>query len=88
MGVGGRVVRVGYWEGGQLSGCNVNLKKKKKGMCVGWWQCTPLIPAPGRGGQVSECQDSQDYTEKHCLKNQTNKQTKNVCLASLLTVKL
>lgn len=32
MGVGGRVVRVGYWEGGQLSGCNV--KKKKKRECV------------------------------------------------------
>lgn len=24
VGVGGRVVRVGYWEGGQLPGCNVN----------------------------------------------------------------
>lgn len=35
MGVGGRVVRVGYWEGGQLSGCNVNLKKKKRECVLG-----------------------------------------------------
>lgn len=31
----GRVVRVGYWEGGQLSGCNVNLKKKKRECVLG-----------------------------------------------------
>jgi hypothetical protein len=50
-----------------------------------WWR-TPLIPALGRQRQAdfwvrgqpglqSEFQDSQGYTEKPCLKKQTNKQT-------------
>jgi hypothetical protein len=49
-----------------------------------WWR-TPLIPALGRQRQLdfwvrsqpglqSEFQDSQGYTEKPCLKKQTNKQ--------------
>jgi hypothetical protein len=52
-----------------------------------WW-CTPLIPALGRQRQVdfwvwgqpglqSEFQDSQGYTEKPCLKKQTNKAKTN-----------
>jgi hypothetical protein len=49
-----------------------------------WWQCTPLILALRRqrqadfwiqSGLQSEFQDSQGYTEKRCLKKQTNKQT-------------
>jgi hypothetical protein len=57
-------------------------------MSWAWW-CTPLIPALGRQRQVdfwvqgqpglqSEFQDSQDYTEKPCLKKnkkQTNKKS-------------
>jgi hypothetical protein len=38
----------------------------------------PLIPVLGRQRQTdlqSEFQDSQGYTEKPCLKQQTNKQT-------------
>jgi hypothetical protein len=54
---------------------------------VGWWWCTPLIPALGRQrkadfwvqsqpGLQSEFQDSQGYTEKPVSKNkQTNKQS-------------
>jgi hypothetical protein len=53
--------------------------------CRAWWR-TPLIPALGRQRQAdfwvrgqpglqSEFQDSQGYTEKPCLKKQTNKQT-------------
>jgi hypothetical protein len=48
-----------------------------------WWNM-PLIPALGRQRQVdfwvggqpglqSECQDSQDYTEKPCLKKKKKK---------------
>jgi hypothetical protein len=53
-----------------------------------WWRM-PLISALGRQRQVdfwirgqpgvqSEFQDSQGYTEKPCLKKQTNKQTKKL----------
>jgi hypothetical protein len=53
-------------------------------ICRAWW-CMPLIPALGRQRQAdfwvrvqpglqSEFQNSQGYTEKPCLKNQTNKQ--------------
>jgi hypothetical protein len=53
-----------------------------------WWRM-PLIPALGRQRQAdflvqgqpglqSEFQVSQGYTEKPCLKKQTNKQTKRL----------
>jgi hypothetical protein len=55
-----------------------------------WWRM-PLIPALGRQRQVdfwvrgqpglqSEFQDSQGYTEKPCLKKQTNKQEKSTVI--------
>ena len=51
-----------------------------------WWR-TPLVPALGRQRQVdfcvrgqpglqSEFQDSQDYTEKPCLKKKKKKKKK------------
>jgi hypothetical protein len=54
--------------------------------CWVWWR-TPLIPALGKQRQAdfwvrgqpglqSECQDSQGYTEKPCLKNQKPKTKK------------
>jgi hypothetical protein len=54
---------------------------------AGWGWCTPLIPALGRQRQAdfwvwsqpglqSEFQDSQDYTEKPCLRKTKKKQKK------------
>jgi hypothetical protein len=69
----------------------LNLKKTidnlKSFLLAGRWWYTPLNPALGRQRQTdfwvrgqpglqSEFQDSQDYTEKPCLKNQPTNQPK------------
>jgi hypothetical protein len=62
-------------------------KLQKLTSWAGWCWYTPLIPELGRQrqedfwvqgqpGLQSEFQDSQGYTEKPCLKDKTNKQTK------------
>ena len=64
-----------------------------------WWR-SPLIPTLrrqrqadfwvwGKPGLQSEFQDNQDYTEKPCLENQTNKnkQTKETILKLKLHIK-
>jgi ABC-type phosphate/phosphonate transport system substrate-binding protein len=71
------------------------IEQLRKGrICWAWWR-TSLILALGRQRQVrgqpglqSEFQDSQGYTEKPCLENQTNKQTKNPKTKNQKTVRI
>jgi hypothetical protein len=53
-----------------------NNNKVKRGTGWEWWH-TPLIPhlgGRGRPGLQSEFQDSQGYTERHCLKKTKKKE--------------
>jgi hypothetical protein len=49
---------------------------------LAWWRM-PGRRIRGQPGLQSEFQDSQGYTEKLCLKKQTNKK-KDVCHANLV----
>jgi hypothetical protein len=67
------------------AGCNQRVKAVMVSRVAGTNTFNPSTWEAEAGGLQSEFQDSQGYTEKPCLKKQTNKQT-NKQTKSFITV--